>query len=238
MKDRLAPTEEFLSLCRERGIEFVDGEVEMLGRYLAMLLETNEQFNLTAVTDPAAAWVRHIFDSLTLFPVMEEALAEGSRIIDVGSGGGLPGVPLAIVMPSMEVTLLEATGKKAAFLRRVAEELGIPNITVLDIRAEAAGRSPEHRERYGAAVARAVGPMSVIAELTVPLVEVGGRVFLIKGQRADEELAAAKTALHKLHAQHELTIDTPTGKIVVLDKARSTPREYPRRDGEPKKSPL
>lgn len=234
----LKPTEEFLSMCRDRGIEFAEGELERLGAYLSLLLATNEQFNLTAVTDPAQAWVRHVFDSLTLFPVINETLEDGASIIDVGSGGGLPGVVLAIVMPTMSMTLLEATGKKAAFLRKVAEDLKIPNIAVVEERAEKAGQSQQHREMYDAAVARAVGPMSVIAELTVPLVKPEGRVFLIKGQKAEEELAAAKKALHCLHARHETTIDTPTGKIVVLDKPRKTPAIYPRRDGEPKRMPL
>lgn len=234
----MAPTDEFLQMCRENGIEFAEGELDKLGAYLSLLLSTNEQFNLTSVTDPAAAWIRHIFDSLTLFSVLHEALAEGSRIIDVGSGGGLPGVPLAIVMPAMSITLLEATGKKAGFLRRVAEELKLSNMEVVEERAEKAGQSPDHRERYAAAVARAVGPMSVIAELTVPLVKPGGRVFLIKGQKAAEELEAARKALHLLHTHLEATIDTPTGKIVVLDKKRATPGAYPRRDGEPKRSPL
>jgi len=234
----LQPTDEFLEKCRVQGIEFEAGEVEKLGAYLALLLHTNESFNLTAVTEPAAAWMRHVFDSLTLFPVIGESMQEGSRIIDVGSGGGLPGLPLAITMPACRFTLLEATGEKAGFLQRVKEELKLTNVEVVEERAEKAGQLGDHRERYDAAVARAVGPMSVIAELTVPLVKVGGRVLLIKGQKADEELAAAKRALHMLHARHEATIDTPTGRIVVLDKPRKTPEAYPRRDGEPKRAPL
>ncbi len=234
----LPPPGDFLAQASLFGIEFDAGEVEKLGAYLSLLLRTNQEFNLTAVTDPAAAWMRHIFDSLTLFPILGEAFPEGSRVIDVGSGGGLPGIPLAITMPSFAFTLLEATGKKASFLRRAAEELQLSNLTVVEMRAEKAGQSPEHREHYDVAVARAVGPMSVIAELTVPLVKVGGRVLLIKGQKADEELAASKKALHSLHVRHERTIDTPTGRIVVLDKPRKTPAGYPRRDGEPKRAPL
>lgn len=256
----LAPTQAFLEGAAALGIEFEAGDVERLGAYLALLLETNKRFNLTAVTDPDEAWVRHILDSLTLLPLLAEAQEEAQdrgeagalRVIDVGSGGGLPGVPLAIVMPGVRFTLLETTGKKAAFLREAAAALGLGNVEVVQERAEVLGqdrgervdragrteREHGHREAYDAAVARAVGPMAVIAELTVPLVKVGGRVLLIKGQKAAEELAAAKQALYLLHAQHAGTVETPTGRIVVLEKARPTPRAYPRRSGEPKRAPL
>src|SRR5262245_12333052 len=119
----MQPPESFLDAARALGIEFDPGDVEQLGRYLALLLETNKSFNLTAITDPAEAWTRHILDALTLvqFPA-ELPIAEGdsARVIDVGSGGGVPGIPLAIVMPSVRFTLLEPTGKKAAFLERTA----------------------------------------------------------------------------------------------------------------------
>jgi 16S rRNA (guanine527-N7)-methyltransferase len=232
-----APPAGFLDAAAALGVEFEAGDVERLGRYLSLLLETNKVHNLTAVTDPEQAWARHILDSLTLIALLAE-LPEGAAVIDVGSGGGLPGVPLAITMPGLRFTLLEATGKKAEFLRQAAGELGLSNARVVNERAERAGQSPEHRERYDAAVARAVGPLSVIAELTVPLIKIGGRCLLIKGQKAEEELAAAKKALHMLHATHAGTVDTPTGRIVVLEKGRKTPAAYPRRDGEPKREPL
>jgi 16S rRNA (guanine527-N7)-methyltransferase len=244
----------FLSAAASLGIEFEPGDLDRLARYLELLLDTNKVHNLTAVTDPDQAWTRHILDSLTLMPLLAEGAASrtapasspeppesadpATTLIDVGSGGGLPGVPLAIVMPDLRVTLLEATGKKAEFLSRVVAELGLANARVLNERAERAGQSPQHRERYDFAVARAVGPLPVIAELTVPLARVGGRALLIKGQKADEELAAAKQALYLLHAHHAGTIDTPTGRIVVLEKPRKTPRAYPRKDGEPKRAPL
>lgn len=244
----VSPPETFLTAAAALGIEFEHGDVERLGRYLDLLLETSKVHNLTSVTEPDQAWMRHILDSLTLLPLLQagedgedagEAADRGPlSVIDVGSGGGLPGVPLAIVAPSLKVTLLEATGKKAEFLKRVVAELGLKNTRVINDRAERIGQWPEYRERYDLAVARAVGPMSVIAELTVPLVRVGGRVLLIKGQKAEEELAAAKQALHLLHVHHAGTIETPTGRVVVLDKPRKTPRAYPRKDGEPKRAPL
>lgn len=233
----LTPPEGFLAAAAGLGIEFEPGDVERLGLYLALLLEVNRSFNLTAVKEPAEAWTRHILDSLTLVGLLSE-LPAGSRVIDVGSGGGLPGVPLAVVMPDLRFTLLEATGKKAGFLRHAVSVLGLKNTNVMLGRSERAGQNGAHREQYDAAVARAVGPTATIAELTVPLVKLGGRVLLIKGQKAEEELAAAKQALYLLHAVHAGTVETPTGRIVVLEKSRKTPKAYPRADGEPKRAPL
>lgn len=245
---RPEPTPEFLESAASLGVEFEPGELDRLATFLALLLETNTRTNLTAIKDPADAWTRHILDSLTLLPMLAD-LPEDARVIDVGSGGGLPAIPLAIVSPHLRFTLLEATGKKCDFLRHAIAELDLANADVLQARAEAAGqdrgdRQPDGsrlhatREAFDAATARAVGPLAVIAELTIPLVKPGGLVILVKGQRADEELAEAKQALHLLGAAHAGTVDTPTGRVVVLEKLRVTPRTYPRRDGEPKRAPL
>src|SRR6185436_19397799 len=160
----LPPTPQFLQAAAAAGIEFEEGDLERLGLYLALLLETSRSVNLTATTDPAEAWVRHILDSLTLLALLSE-LPEGGSVIDVGSGGGLPGIPLAIVAPRLRFTLLEATGKKAEFLTAAGERLGLANVAVVNDRAEHAGHQPEHRERYDAVVARAVGPLAVLSEL-------------------------------------------------------------------------
>lgn len=241
---------EFASACSALGIEFETGDLERLGRFLALLLQANTAFNLTAVTDPGEAWTRHILDAMTLMPLLAE-LPEGSRVIDVGSGGGVPGVPLAIVLPGVSFTLLEATGKKAEFLRAAAAVLGLHNVTVVQDRAERAGqdrgertggdaseRAGGHREAYDVVLARALGPLAVAAELCVPLARVGGRVLLVKGQKAAQELAEAESALRELKAVHTGTVETPTGRIVVLEKRVRTPRTYPRRDGEPSRAPL
>ena len=119
----LKPPETFLNEAEALGIAFDPGDLERLGLYLALLLDANTRFNLTAVTDPHEAWMKHVFDSLTLLGPLTSAQA--ARIIDVGSGGGLPGMPLAIALPAVNMTLLEATGKKARFLEEAAGTLGL-----------------------------------------------------------------------------------------------------------------
>ena len=225
------------SVLATQGIELEAGDADRLRAYLQALVEANERFNLTAVTEPSQMWVRHVQDSLTLVPFI--ASAEAKSAIDVGSGGGLPGLPLAIVMPDVRFTLLEATGKKAAFLGETAAALGCGNVAILHERAEVAGQDHHaHRARYDVAVSRAVGRLNVLAELTVPFVREGGTVLCIKGDKAAEEVAEAKQALYRLHAQVADLVRTPTGTVVVIEKVRATPRGYPRSPGEPKRRPL
>lgn len=226
----------FLTQATALGIGFDDGDLDRFEAYLRLLLDANTRFNLTAIEDLEEAWTRHILDSLTLLAPL--SVLAPARLIDVGSGGGAPGIPLAIALPQVKVALLEATGKRARFLEAAARELGLANVTVINERAEIAGRDPMHRERYDVAVARAVGPLTVLAELTIPLVRDGGVVLAIKGQKALQEIAEAKQALHRLHAAVLEPIPTPTGTIVPLEKRRPTPHAYPRQPGEPKRRPL
>ncbi|MEM1166729.1 MAG: 16S rRNA (guanine(527)-N(7))-methyltransferase RsmG [Planctomycetota bacterium] len=231
------PPPAFFELCERFGLALDDAELTQLARYVALLLANTERVNLTGVKDPAELWARHIFDALTLLAVLAE-LPDGSTVADVGTGGGLPGIPIAVSVPSVDVIMVEATGKKAAFLEMVIAQLGLPNAGVVCERAEDAGRDPALRERFDAVTARAVGPVRVITELCAPLCRVGGVLALVKGERASEELAEARAALHALHVTHETTMPTPTGRLIVLSKPRPTPRAYPRRPGEPKRSPL
>lgn len=238
----IPPTPEFLEAAGAFGIEFEDNDLPRLGKFLALMLLANDRCNLTAITEPAQAWMKHVFDALTLIPMLSD-VGEGGEVADVGSGGGVPGVPLAVCLPHLRFTLFEATGKKARFLESVIKALGLKNAVVVNLRAEEAGQDHRnYRERFDAVTARALGRIAVAAELTVPLAKVGeqgeGRVLLVKGERAEEELEEAKQALHMLHASHAGTVVTPTGRVVVLTHARKTPRDYPRRDGEPKRRPL
>lgn len=245
------PPDAFLTALGELGLELDAAELGRIGRFLGLLLDATAHTNLTAIRDPGEAWMRHALDGLTLVPVLAD-LPEGATLLDVGTGAGVPGLIVAIARPDLRVTLLDATAKKVAFVNTAIERLGLTNAHAVQGRAEALAhdrgraldeggartRAGGHRDHYDAVTARALGPMAVAAELTVPFAAVGGLIVLVKGAKAEQELAEAKAALHMLHAAHAGTIPTPTGRLVVLEKLRPTPRAYPRRDGEPKRHPL
>jgi 16S rRNA (guanine527-N7)-methyltransferase len=172
--------------------------------------------NLTAVREPSEAWEKHAFDALMLVPLLAE-LCAGACLVDVGSGGGVPGIPIAIARPDLRVTLVESTQKKAAFLSAVAAALGLSNVAVRAERAEKLGPGAT----FDAVTARAVARLSALVPLAAPLARPGGLLLLVKGQRADEELAEAKAVLVQQRAVHERTVTTPTGRIVVLRKQAS-----------------
>ncbi len=231
------PPDAFHTQAADYGLDFEPGDVAQFGRYLDLLYTANQSFNLTAIEDRDEAWIRHVLDSLTLLPLLADVPDKG-QVADVGSGGGAPGLILAIAQPRLSFTLIETTGKKAKFLRDTADALGLGNVNVVSQRAEDLGQDESFRASFDAVLARAVGRIAVVAELTVPLAKVGGMILLTKGQRAEEELAEAKQALYLLHTSCAGVIDTPTGRIVAIEKRRATPHKYPRRAGEPKRAPL
>lgn len=247
----LRPTAQFLAQAESLGIEFEAGDLPRLGEFLGLLLEANKTTNLTSITDPGEAWMRHLLDALTLLPViasLRESIAareaattsdQQLSIIDIGSGGGVPALPLAIVLPDVRFTLVEATGKKVEFLRHTARALKLGNVEVVQARAEAIGQDHKnHREKHDLAMARALGHLAIVIELCGPLVKRAGVVIAVKGAKAEQELLESKKALALIGMAHVETIPTPTGRLVVMEKTIKTPRDYPRRDGEPARLPL
>jgi 16S rRNA (guanine527-N7)-methyltransferase len=220
--DPLTPPEGFAERLHGVGVTLDEAKIAALGDYLARLLAMNEQMNLTAIKDPIEVWDRHALDALALVPLLAE-LGPGARLCDVGSGGGLPGIPLSIARPDLQVTLVEATLKKAVFLTGVAAALGLGNVTVRSERAELLGKG-DLRGAFDAVTARAVGRLVMLVPLTSPLVRPGGLMLLVKGQRAEEELAEAAFVLGRQRVAHLKTVPTPTGKIVVLRRAGEAPR--------------
>ncbi len=230
--------------AREFGIELSAEQIDRFNAYYEHLVEWNARINLTAITGYSQVEVLHFLDSLSVARALRPGGLDGKKLIDVGAGAGFPGLPLAIAFPELNVTLLEATGKKALFLDFVSRALGLPNVAVLKGRAEELGHRPEHREQYDFATARAVAEMRTLVEYTLPFVRVGGLFAASKSADAAEETAQAAHALEALGGRlRELVpVTLPTldalRNIVVVDKIAPTPERYPRRPGVPEKKPL
>jgi 16S rRNA (guanine527-N7)-methyltransferase len=225
----------------------LDGEaLARFARYFELLRDWNERAGLTTVTEPTRVAQRHFGESIALLAVLRRAglLLEAARVIDVGSGAGFPGLPMAIVDRSLQVTLLESNARRADFLRTATTALGLTEVEVVQARAEDAGRNGDLREHFDVAVARALAPLNVLVELALPLVTSSGLLATPKGERATDELADAASAIAALGAQAEepLALPLPEGVpaqlvLVVRRDGELDPR-YPRRAGIPSKRPL
>jgi len=221
------------------GISLGDAQHALLERYLDLLLLANQKMNLTRITDPAAAALQHVGDALTLLPHLPKAACE---IADVGSGGGVPGIPLAIARPDAAVTLIESTKKKALFLRETAAALELKNVTVLDLRVEDVALG-QWRESFDVAIARAVGSMIWLAEWCLPLVKKGGKVLAMKGEKAAEDLAAAKKTIRILGGGnamvHPVILPGSDHRVIVeIPKIAITDKRFPRPASAAKGKPL
>ncbi|NBG89219.1 16S rRNA (guanine(527)-N(7))-methyltransferase RsmG [Isachenkonia alkalipeptolytica] len=217
-------------------------ELEKFQTFQEELLYWNERMNLTAITDEREIAIKHMLDSLS--PLKEEGVMEKGKVIDIGTGAGFPGIPLKIMRPSLEMTLLDSLQKRLNFLKGVIEKLGLENITTLHGRAEDYGRAPEHRETYDYAVSRAVARLPVLLEYALPFVKVGGFFICQKGPGVMEELEASTKALEVLGGEvvriEEVALPfVERGHhMIMIKKTAETPKKYPRQAGKPGKSPL
>ncbi|MGQ9524281.1 MAG: 16S rRNA (guanine(527)-N(7))-methyltransferase RsmG [Armatimonadota bacterium] len=223
-------------------IELTRPQQAQFSAYLRELLAWNRRMNLTAITDPVSVATHHFLDSLSCLTVVRPD--PGARVIDVGTGGGFPGVPVKIVRPDIELTLLDSLRKRIVFLEHLVSVLGLSEVTLCHARAEDAGRSPVHREAYDVVLSRAVAQLSVLVEYCLPLARVGGTFVAMKGPKGHEELAEAENALKVLGGEvvevEELQLPVAGERrlLVVIRKARRTPGRYPRKAGEPSRHPL
>jgi 16S rRNA (guanine527-N7)-methyltransferase len=208
-------------------------------RYLDLLIEANQRMNLTRITDRAAAEVQHVGDALTLLRYLSPGPI---RLADVGSGGGVPGIPLAIARPDASITLIESTSKKAKFLSETAAALELVNVKIRAERAEDAGRGPA-RESFDVVTARAVGVMAWLVEWCLPLVKVGGTLLAMKGPKLADELPAAIRTIRILGGGepvvHPVQLAGTNGHVIVaIRKVRHTDRRFPRPPTSAKGKPL
>lgn len=224
--------------------DLAPAQVEAFNRYTELLLRESSRLNLTALRDQRAIEGRHFGESLELVKALESLGALGSPAIDIGSGAGFPGLAMKIARPELRITLLEATGKKARFLEMVIEELGLGGVTVINGRAEEIAHDPDHRNAYELALARAVAPLRVLVELSLPLLRRGGYLAAHKGSAASQEVGEARNALRlcggEVAAVEPLDVPAqgPIPVLVLIRKSAETPDAYPRRPGIPAKRPL
>ena len=213
--------------------------IPALEEFSRLLLEKNQVMNLTAITEPKDVAALHLLDSLSLAPMAE---LRGRSIVDVGTGAGFPGIPLAIALPESSITLLDSLNKRIDFLRQAGDNLGLTNAEYVHGRAEEF--AAEHREAFDFAVSRAVANLPMLTELCLPLVKVGGQFLAMKSSHTEEEIAAAKSAISKLGGRIEAVADytIPTTdvvhRVVRIRKVSPTPSKYPRRFAQIKKQPL
>lgn len=213
-----------------------------LATYEKELLSWNQKFNLTAIRDAEGIRVKHFLDSFSC--VLAWKANPPARLIDVGTGAGFPGIPLKILYPSMQVSLVESVGKKAAFCQHIIEVLRLDGVEIINARAEDVGRDPGHREKYDWAVARAVARLNVLSEYLLPLVKVGGMMLAQKGESGLAEAQSAEHAIKILGGklQQVIPLNLPgvveDRYLVLVDKVHATPPKYPRKAGTPYKDPL
>ena len=236
-------TRSFCQAAEAYGLSLTDKQREQFSRYGALLLAWNEKMNLTALTAPREVAVKHFIDAASVWRP-DWFTGEVRRVIDVGTGAGFPGLPLKILHPELDMTLVDALQKRVRFLEEVIDALGLTGVTALHARAEEAARQKSCRECFDAAVARAVAPLPVLAEYTLPFVKVGGFLAAQKGAKGQEEAAAAAKAIDLLGGAPPVTeaVSLPglddARAVLYVKKMCPTPALYPRKAGTPEKKPL
>ncbi|WP_199616903.1 16S rRNA (guanine(527)-N(7))-methyltransferase RsmG [Paenibacillus alkalitolerans] len=232
----------FSGLLNKRGVTVSERQLEQFELYFRELTEWNERMNLTAITDREQVYVKHFFDSASLFFFIPAT--DLSTIADVGSGAGFPSIPLKILFPNLSVTIIDSLQKRIGFLTSLTNTLGLDGVRCIHGRAEDVGRDPQYRDKYDIVTARAVARLNVLSEFCIPLVRPGGLFAAMKGADPQEEMDEARYAIHELGGEFrniisfELPEDGSKRHIILIDKRKNTPKKYPRKAGVPLKSPL
>ncbi len=232
--------EEMSKKSKILGVRFSVEQIEQFYKYMNLLIEWNEKMNLTAITEPKEIILKHFIDSITILKYIDD----NSKLVDVGTGAGFPGVPLSIMNPTLKITLVDSLNKRLIFLQEVVKELNLKNIEIVHARAEEFGQNKNYREKFDIATSRAVANLATLSEYLVPLVKIGGKIISMKASNAKEEINDAQKAIEVLGGKIEKIeeFDLPKSDIgrtiIIIDKNKCTPAIYPRKAGTPAKEPI
>lgn len=235
--------EEFRTLLLEKGYELTDQQMTQFATYFKLLVEWNGKMNLTAITEESEVYLKHFYDSLTL-GMIHDFSQPGLRLCDVGSGAGFPSIPLKILYPSLEISIVDSLNKRITFLTHLTNALGLEGVNLYHDRAETFGKDKLQRETYDFVTARAVARLNVLTELCLPLVKKNGLFFALKAAKSDEELQEAQKAIALLggkvtdEADVTLPVTDDTRHIITISKKKETPKKFPRKPGTPNKQPI
>ena len=226
--------------CEKININLSVEQLDKFYSYMNLLIEWNEKINLTAIIEPDEIILKHFIDSLTILDKIENE----SKVVDVGTGAGFPGIPLIIANDTIKLTLVDSLNKRLIFLQDVIDKLQLKNVELVHARAEEFGQNKKYREQFDIATSRAVANLSTLSEYLIPLVKVNGKCICMKASEADAEIEEAKNAIKVLCGAIE-KIDkfnlpeSDIGRtIITIKKEKNTPNKYPRKPGMPSKEPI
>ncbi|KOA20302.1 ribosomal RNA small subunit methyltransferase G [Clostridium homopropionicum DSM 5847] len=230
------------SAVNDVGLEFDENKYNQFMQYMSLLKSWNEKVNLTAIIDDLEIVKKHFIDSIKIFKF--EPLKDAVKVIDVGTGGGFPGIPMKIVKPELEMVLLDSLKKRINVLESISENIGIKGVTTIHGRAEEYGANPKFREKFDIVVSRAVANLAVLSEFCLPYAKVGGYFVALKGPSVESEVSESKRAINELGGKLidliEVQIENSDLKhnLVIIKKMKNTPKQYPRKAGIVSKKPL
>ena len=231
--------------AKKLGLHLTPQQLEQFHIYYQELIDWNRRMNLTAITGYEEVQMKHFLDSLTVIPALRKIIvSDNFSLIDVGSGAGIPGIPLKILLPGIKLVLLDATAKKAAFLHHIKHKLGLDNVEIVVGRAEDVAHKAQYREKFELVLSRAVASLPTLVELTMPFCAIGGSFIAQKKGLIDPELSQAVRAISllggNLREMKKVDLEEFTDErwLIAIDKVLPTPRQYPRRPGIPAKRPL